>query len=78
MTTDDIMGLADVYATAVPNQRDTEACRQALREAINKLMADNETLLRQAVAMLETMPVKHPDQIEPRNELCAKLRARLQ
>ena len=58
MTTDEIMALADRYATRRQHAHynsEVEA-RQALREAIDKLVAENEAkdaLLRQALEALE-------------------------
>lgn len=37
----------------------------------------DEALLRQALHLIETMPVKHPDQIAPRNALAKAIRDRL-
>ena len=38
----------------------------------------DEALLRQALDLIETMPVKHPDQITPRNALSVSIKKRLQ
>ena len=38
----------------------------------------DEALLRQALDLIETMPVKHPDQITPRNALTVSIKKRLQ
>ena len=38
----------------------------------------DEALLRQALDLIETMPVKHPDQITPRNALIVSIKNRLQ
>ena len=37
----------------------------------------DEALLQQALHLIETMPVKHPDQIGPRDALCAAIREHL-
>jgi sulfur relay (sulfurtransferase) DsrC/TusE family protein len=56
--------------------RITEANKPVI-ERINAYLAQDEALLRQAADMLATLPVKHPDQIAPRDALITAIKERL-
>jgi len=54
-----------------------EAVIEVMQELHQQRQKD-EALLRQALDLIEIMPVKHPDQITPRNALTASIKKRLQ
>lgn len=54
-----------------------QRCEQAYAVGRQSGREDCEVLLQQALHLIETMPVKHPDQIGPRDALCAAIREHL-
>lgn len=68
-----------VLADALENWPDIPVDLKASAAELRRLHSDNEAkdaLLRQAADMLATLPVKHPDQIAPRDALVTAIRAR--
>ena len=55
-----------------------QRCEQGYAIGRQSGREDCEALLRQALELIETMPVKHPDQITPRNALSVSIKKMLQ
>jgi hypothetical protein len=68
--------IAAISAALAEPQEPVDDLRLLLRNAVDTIKAD-EALLRQALEMLEHMPVKHPDQLAQRRKLLNSIEDRL-
>jgi hypothetical protein len=78
--------MTDILREKGEEMRRLYAENERLRSAANRgghmavaweLQQADEALLRQAADMLATLPVKHPDQIAPRDALAKEIKERL-